>query len=217
MDRSGVQMLALLVFGLVRRRCEPWGAGGTETDDTPDSTAPRLGRAGARSITRIGVCFFQAEDGIRDIGVTGVQTCALPISFRFPAREFAECADRVILSGSEESRATENHMGPQTRFFVPQDDTTSRLRSQTEGSSDGNGRDGHPNGGRAFRPQLRDETTHRGLDAGPARAAAYSGTEHRSADSIAVAQLPALGSAEPGASVRRSAELPRRDARPAGL
>src|SRR5918911_2657025 len=27
-----------------------------------------------------GVFFFQAEDGIRDIGVTGVQTCALPIS-----------------------------------------------------------------------------------------------------------------------------------------
>src|SRR3712207_8984307 len=26
------------------------------------------------------VLFFQAEDGIRDIGVTGVQTCALPIS-----------------------------------------------------------------------------------------------------------------------------------------
>ena len=27
-----------------------------------------------------GLCvFFQAEDGIRDIGVTGVQTCALPI------------------------------------------------------------------------------------------------------------------------------------------
>src|SRR3712207_8535051 len=32
---------------------------------------------------RIACCvfifFFQAEDGIRDIGVTGVQTCALPI------------------------------------------------------------------------------------------------------------------------------------------
>src|SRR3712207_7536373 len=26
--------------------------------------------------------FFQAEDGIRDIGVTGVQTCALPISIK---------------------------------------------------------------------------------------------------------------------------------------
>src|SRR5215203_7488116 len=25
--------------------------------------------------------FFQAEDGIRDIGVTGVQTCALPMAF----------------------------------------------------------------------------------------------------------------------------------------
>jgi len=25
------------------------------------------------------VCFFQAEDGIRDRDVTGVQTCALPI------------------------------------------------------------------------------------------------------------------------------------------
>src|SRR5438445_5508005 len=29
--------------------------------------------------------FFQAEDGIRDIGVTGVQTCALPISLELNA------------------------------------------------------------------------------------------------------------------------------------
>src|SRR2546430_2792166 len=28
------------------------------------------------------VFFFQAEDGIRDLTVTGVQTCALPISHR---------------------------------------------------------------------------------------------------------------------------------------
>src|SRR2546430_13232153 len=28
------------------------------------------------------VFFFQAEDGIRDLTVTGVQTCALPISLR---------------------------------------------------------------------------------------------------------------------------------------
>src|SRR5699024_11987184 len=27
--------------------------------------------------------FFQAEDGIRDRNVTGVQTCALPISFTY--------------------------------------------------------------------------------------------------------------------------------------
>src|SRR2546426_9025511 len=30
------------------------------------------------------VFFFQAEDGIRDYKVTGVQTCALPISTLFP-------------------------------------------------------------------------------------------------------------------------------------
>src|SRR5947209_9072559 len=30
-------------------------------------------------LTSLFVFFFQAEDGIRDIGVTGVQTCALPI------------------------------------------------------------------------------------------------------------------------------------------
>src|SRR5690349_24778650 len=28
----------------------------------------------------VGFCVFQAEDGIRDLYVTGVQTCALPIS-----------------------------------------------------------------------------------------------------------------------------------------
>src|SRR3712207_6870601 len=33
-------------------------------------------------VDRRRVFFFQAEDGIRDIGVTGVQTCALPISDR---------------------------------------------------------------------------------------------------------------------------------------
>src|SRR2546427_1522322 len=29
--------------------------------------------------------FFQAEDGIRDLTVTGVQTCALPISYPLPS------------------------------------------------------------------------------------------------------------------------------------
>src|SRR3712207_8753868 len=39
--------------------------------------------------------FFQAEDGIRDIGVTGVQTCALPIFSRFLRASLrASCAAR---------------------------------------------------------------------------------------------------------------------------
>src|SRR2546422_10488646 len=32
--------------------------------------------------------FFQAEDGIRDVAVTGVQTCALPIYFSFSTLPF---------------------------------------------------------------------------------------------------------------------------------
>src|SRR5256885_10315437 len=32
------------------------------------------------SVVLCGIFFFQAEDGIRDYKVTGVQTCALPIS-----------------------------------------------------------------------------------------------------------------------------------------
>src|SRR5256884_510577 len=42
-----------------------------------------LGRCGSvpRGRVALGVFFFfQAEDGIRDVAVTGVQTCALPIS-----------------------------------------------------------------------------------------------------------------------------------------
>src|SRR2546430_4655757 len=42
--------------------------------------------------------FFQAEDGIRDLTVTGVQTCALPISTRRPKA--------VVTSASEIPPAT---------------------------------------------------------------------------------------------------------------
>src|SRR2546421_9593342 len=41
----------------------------------------------ARLMLRFDFFFFQAEDGIRDLIVTGVQTCALPIS---PAAPIAE-------------------------------------------------------------------------------------------------------------------------------
>src|SRR3712207_7873689 len=57
----------------------------------PPSSSPHwtwrplfLACATARGCCRSMSCnclfFFQAEDGIRDIGVTGVQTCALPVS-----------------------------------------------------------------------------------------------------------------------------------------
>src|SRR2546429_4722327 len=47
-----------------------------KVDGGKDSYSSALVRASHRC-----VCFFfQAEDGIRDVAVTGVQTCALPIS-----------------------------------------------------------------------------------------------------------------------------------------
>src|SRR5260370_28852275 len=51
--------------------------------------------------------FFQAEDGIRDSGVTGVQTCALPISVGPGARGPAAGSDRAGSSG-EARRAALN-------------------------------------------------------------------------------------------------------------
>src|ERR671918_1610143 len=48
------------------------------------------------------VFFFQAEDGIRDYKVTGVQTCALPISGGFQV-EWLKERDRVDKSGDAHS------------------------------------------------------------------------------------------------------------------
>src|SRR2546430_7882137 len=46
--------------------------------------------------------FFQAEDGIRDLTVTGVQTCALPISRAMCLRRFfLTCAQGGSSKGSD--------------------------------------------------------------------------------------------------------------------
>src|SRR2546430_5696360 len=50
------------------------------------------------------VFFFQAEDGIRDLTVTGVQTCALPISSATP-RAAASSGALVPRFGPSASRA----------------------------------------------------------------------------------------------------------------
>src|SRR2546422_9641398 len=53
--------------------------------------------------------FFQAEDGIRDVAVTGVQTCALPISLRFPRyASSTSCAVRGRNSSRNQARALRN-------------------------------------------------------------------------------------------------------------
>src|SRR3954449_10470235 len=62
--------------------------------------------------------FFQAEDGIRDESVTGVQTCALPISESSSILQWAENASRSIersarigVSAAAITPLTANHRG----------------------------------------------------------------------------------------------------------
>src|SRR5690349_25067193 len=69
------------------------------------------------------IFFFQAEDGIRDLYVTGVQTCALPISETIRASRITASASkgaaarafssimRAISSGSSEPQLTPMRTG----------------------------------------------------------------------------------------------------------
>src|SRR5690348_17388486 len=77
--------------------------------------------------------FFQAEDGIRDGRVTGVQTCALPICSRISARRRASASTSVrpasraftklltsvsawaLVSPSNEMRSEERRVGKECR------------------------------------------------------------------------------------------------------
>src|SRR5207249_7501334 len=69
--------------------------------------------------------FFQAEDGIRDRNVTGVQTCALPISIsNIPADE---------MQGSVPS------VGPNGILYVTWEDTTSNHIMISKSTNGGTG------------------------------------------------------------------------------
>src|SRR5688572_32046515 len=79
--------------------------------------------------------FFQAEDGIRDLTVTGVQTCALPISRALrglcrhdPVRriEPAELARRRHHSGPQR-----RHRRRRSRQTPRSEEHTSELQSQS--------------------------------------------------------------------------------------
>src|SRR5258706_10722106 len=58
--------------------------------------------------------FFQAEDGIRDWSVTGVQTCALPILTAF---DFGD-HQRTIVSGMKQERADPREIEGRQALFV---------------------------------------------------------------------------------------------------
>src|SRR5688572_31525333 len=48
--------------------------------------------------------FFQAEDGIRDLTVTGVQTCALPISLKGSRKPAAPDVRAELLDGAADGQ-----------------------------------------------------------------------------------------------------------------
>src|SRR2546429_3929888 len=59
--------------------------------------------------------FFQAEDGIRDVAVTGVQTCALPICQRIGPEGYV-CAMALLKSPS--SNGLRANIRPRTHLIV---------------------------------------------------------------------------------------------------
>src|SRR3712207_7116561 len=70
--------------------------------------------------------FFQAEDGIRDIGVTGVQTCALPISAI--ARSPASGVRRSWETHATSSRRLASTCRSRSRACTDQTDAAARRR-----------------------------------------------------------------------------------------
>src|SRR5688572_31082309 len=80
--------------------------------------------------------FFQAEDGIRDLTVTGVQTCALPIST--PAPTSATAATRLLNARGHRSRSHRlefikfiNDPRPWSEGVARSEEHTSELQSQS--------------------------------------------------------------------------------------
>src|SRR5206468_6717428 len=69
--------------------------------------------------------FFQAEDGIRDLIVTGVQTCALPICSRTVARRAAtrsidSASSRFAISATSARNESANRTEPWKAFDIPE-------------------------------------------------------------------------------------------------
>src|SRR2546430_5012392 len=77
--------------------------------------------------------FFQAEDGIRDLTVTGVQTCALPISlFRTVIVDVSLWIERTVpLSWSDLVFFSFASAGPTAMATIRSEEHTSELQSQS--------------------------------------------------------------------------------------
>src|SRR2546430_7724129 len=87
--------------------------------------------------------FFQAEDGIRDLTVTGVQTCALPVAFRAcggrerPATDddHAEALHRHVEGDRKSTRLNSSHSQISYAVFCLKKKKKSTKKSRTPSTS----------------------------------------------------------------------------------
>src|SRR5205085_4614712 len=81
--------------------------------------------------------FFQAEDGIRNLTVTGVQTCALPISWELqsycPARHIA-APTRGYRRDARPARSEERRVGKECKTRAAPSDKRKKSRSARPGA-----------------------------------------------------------------------------------
>src|SRR4030043_1967202 len=71
--------------------------------------------------------FFQAEDGIRDVAVTGVQTCALPISRESLMRHTLALFSLPIVTSNGKVRSVDNPRGNALEYLCGFNDKASTL------------------------------------------------------------------------------------------
>src|SRR2546426_12691302 len=110
--------------------------------------------------------FFQAEDGIRDYKVTGVQTCALPISWN---------AEAGRINGTEDGRLTACHCVGHVRLpssSGARRPPVAKKRGPVEAGSGGEESASHQRrpGGRADRLGRRNGGGRRSAHCGPSGA-----------------------------------------------
>src|SRR5688572_32528415 len=74
--------------------------------------------------------FFQAEDGIRDLTVTGVQTCALPISHPTAVRRPFRAPPAVAGAACATDRRRGRRAGAGRRTGAPSPTRSRRHRSE---------------------------------------------------------------------------------------
>src|SRR3989475_3007811 len=98
--------------------------------------------------------FFQAEDGIRDLTVTGVQTCALPICKQAEScGEYLDKGSQVFVEGRLQTRDWEGKDG-QKRTATEVVAERVQFMSRTKGAAAG--------GAPATAPAFAEETANAG-------------------------------------------------------